>query len=91
MRLLQGPPIIFWPLKEVNGGGGGDEVCWGLKTTSRVPLWQPRGGDRGERRMKKTGEGRGRGLLQSLSFSQPLETVHVDLAPSKPPSQNKLR
>lgn len=21
MRLLQGPPIIFWPLKEVNGGG----------------------------------------------------------------------
>lgn len=21
MRLLQGPPTIFWPLKEVNGGG----------------------------------------------------------------------
>lgn len=41
--------------------------------------------------MKKTREGRGRGLLQSLSFSQPLETVHVVLAPSKPPSQNKLR
>lgn len=83
MRLLQGPPTIFWPLKEVNGYGG-DEVSWDFKTKFRVPLWQPSGEDRGKRRVKKD-RGKGEGAPTVPFLQAALSFLPFSLSPLKTP------